>query len=136
MNSRSLGLAGKLVIALGFVVVCLVRAASNGGTISGIISDQTGAPIADVSVTVREINTGAQHIALSNRSGSYAFPLLDIGSYNIAVDQSGFRQYRRTGIHIDANALVQADIGLEVGGRQETISVTDTAMEVETPTLR
>ncbi len=131
MYSRSLGVAGKLALGLCFVVNCLVQAASNGGTIAGIVSDQTGAPMANVSVSVRDVNTGAQRTAFTNQSGYYAFPVLDIGSYELAVHQPGFRPYCRTGLHINASAFAQADISLEIGTRQESISVTDTALQVE-----
>jgi hypothetical protein len=115
-----------------FLAACLARAASDTGSISGTLTDPSDAKIPGVPVSVRNMSTGVQRTTVTTREGFYAFPSLPIGSYEIEIDQPGFKRYQRNGLRIDANSAVQADAVLEVGARTETIAVTDSTIQVQT----
>ncbi|MBV9403868.1 MAG: TonB-dependent receptor, partial [Acidobacteriaceae bacterium] len=105
---------------------------SDAASISGTVTDPTGAPIPEIRVSVRETNTGLQRTTMTNHDGFYAFPALPVGAYEIAIQQEGFAPYHATGLRLDANRAVRADATLELGARSETVSVLDTALQVAT----
>lgn len=57
---------------------------------------------------------------------------MSVGRYEIQIEAKGFRPYRRTGVVVDADSALIVDATLEVGGRSETVVVTDTAVHAET----
>ena len=106
--------------------------AAVGGSISGTVKDATGAVIAKATVTVTNIETGVQQTAVSNDAGTYSFPTLPVGHYNLDVTDAGFRPYRRTSITVDVNSAILVDSVLEVGANQEIITVEESAVQAET----
>ena len=106
--------------------------AAAGGSIAGTILDPAGAAVVDVAVVVRNTGTGAINRAASNDQGFYAFPDLPIGLYSLEVEQSGFRPYTRTGLEVVSNAALRVDIGLELGGHSEALTVSEASTQVET----
>src|ERR1051326_5122600 len=65
------------------------------GTISGIVSDNSGAVIPGVKVTVSSKATGQSASATTNDSGYYVFPNLEPGSYDVVAEKEGFQQIGR-----------------------------------------
>ena len=106
--------------------------ASVGGTISGTVKDPSGRAVAKANVIVREVNTGLSYQTHTDGRGTYTFPVLPVGRYELDVQATGFRGYQRTGIALDTNAALNLDAILEVGSVVETISVVDDALHVET----
>ncbi len=115
---------------LGFVAVVLsfVSVAAFGqefrGTISGAVTDASGAAIAGVKVTVTETNTGTKVQTVSDSAGQYTAPYLQPGDYQIAVAMQGFKEALRKGIAVASGAHVVIDFKLEVGDNTQTVSVT------------
>ena len=102
------------------------------GSISGTVKDATGSVVPDVAVTVRNVDTAVQQTTKTNADGFYAFPSLAVGHYEIDISYTGFKPYKRTGLTIDVNTKLQADVALEVGEQSELIMVSETAVRVET----
>ncbi|NYF78115.1 TonB-dependent receptor [Granulicella arctica] len=121
---KALTLAGVLSSALAW--------ASVGGSIFGTVKDPSGRVVAKASVVVREINTGLSYETRSDGKGTYTFPVLPVGRYQLDVQAPGFRGYERTGIILDTSAALTLDASLEVGSVADTVSVTDDALHVET----
>jgi hypothetical protein len=103
-----------------------------GGSISGTIKDQSGAAIAEASVTLVNTSTAVQRSATADERGSYTFPVLPVGIYVLEVNHPGFKPYRRTAIALDANSALLLDVVLQVGERTDAITVSDNAAHVET----
>jgi hypothetical protein len=106
--------------------------ASAGGSITGTVTDPSGRVVSDAGVVVREVNTGFSYQTRTDRKGTYNFPTLPVGRYELEAQASGFRSYQRTGIVLDTNAALRLDASLEVGDVNETVSVTDDTLHVET----
>jgi hypothetical protein len=106
--------------------------AADSGRISGTICDLSGAVIASALVTVSNTETGATRSATTDPAGSYAFSSLPVGRYDLSVESSGFRPYRRTGIVLDVNASLLIDAKLELGEQSQEIDVEESALHVET----
>jgi hypothetical protein len=103
-----------------------------GGSISGTVSDPSGSVVPNASVTVREVNTGLLYRTLTDGKGYYAVPVLPVGHYELDVEASGFGGYRRKEIVLDTNAALTLDVPLAIGSANETVSVNDDALHVET----
>jgi Carboxypeptidase regulatory-like domain len=102
------------------------------GSISGTVKDPSGSVVPSAPVIVRNTATGIQQTTQTNSDGFYAFPTLPVGQYELDVTQAGFAPYRRTGIVIDVNTRLQADVTLQIPGVTTQVTVSDTGLHVET----
>src|SRR5271170_3909389 len=96
-----------------------------GGSISGTVTDASGALVAKASVTATNTATGVQQAVATDPKGFYSFPSLSIGHYDIEVASAGFRPYRRTEIVINANSALVIDATLQVGEVSNAVTVID-----------
>ena len=103
-----------------------------GGSISGTVRDAAGGVIPGAAVLVRNVETGAQQMVDTNANGFYAFAALAVGHYEMEVSFSGFKPNKRTGLVIDVGTKLQIDVDMELGEQSEAVTVTDTAVRVET----
>src|ERR1700730_14073137 len=76
------------------------------GTISGVVKDSTGGVIPGVQVTASNTQTGLRQTFETNDSGFSRFLNLPIGTYEVNVRRAGFRDFRQTGLVIDANSAL------------------------------
>ena len=107
--------------------------ATTGGSISGAISDPSGAAVADAKLHL--INTGQQTLyeTTSNSQGLYAFPNLPVGHYELTVAAVGFSTQKKAELAVDTDSALRIDLTLEIGGRTDTVTVTrDSGIQVET----
>ncbi|HUJ33473.1 MAG TPA: TonB-dependent receptor [Candidatus Acidoferrum sp.] len=119
------------VLAIGLCAVRPARA-ETAGSISGTVTDAGGAVVARAIVTATQTATAFKLTTTTDSKGTYSLPRLPVGTYDIQIDANGFRPYRRTGVTVDADSALIIDATLEVGGRTETIVVSDTAVHAET----
>lgn len=129
-----MGISSKISLRLLCLPAVLLGTAfaGMGGSISGTVKDPSGAAIAGASVAAVSSNTGVKQSTTSDARGAYAFPVLPVGSYVLEVDCPGFRFFRRTGIVLDANSALAFDLVLQVGERNDAITVSDGASQLET----
>lgn len=104
------------------------------GTITGTVTDSTGGPMSGVTVTVTSSERGLTNSAVSNQQGQYTFPLLPPGSYQVTVEQSGFKKYVRGGIVVQIAQTSRLDIPLQVGEMTEEVQVVGEAPLVRSNT--
>jgi len=129
---------GSLIrnVATALCVACVLSAAlawaSVGGSISGIVKDPSSRIVVKASVLLREISTGLSYKTHTDSKGVYAFPVLPVGRYQLEIQTPGFRTYQRTDIALDTSAALTLDAVLELGSVDQTVSVTDSALHVET----
>ena len=110
----------------------LVAWASITGSISGVVTDPSGAVVSGATITATNTQTGIVTKVTSDAKGFYNFPSLPIGTYNLEITLTGFRSYRKTGLVIDANSALRADASLQLGSASEQIEVRSDAAHVET----
>lgn len=103
-----------------------------GGSVSGTVKDPSGAAIAGASVVLVNTSTGVRQSTTTDVRGAYTFAVLPVGGYVLEVNRPGFRLYRRTGIVLDANSDLLLDTVLQVGERTDTVTVSDSAVHLET----
>ena len=105
------------------------------GTISGVITDPTGSPIARASVVATGADTGFERQSQSNERGEYQVPLLPLGTYQITVDAPGFAHYTQTGIIVRIDAASQANVALQLGSSAQSVTVQSDASVLNTSTF-
>jgi hypothetical protein len=94
------------------------------GTISGSVTDPSGANIAGANVTVTEVNTGTKIQTVSDSTGKYTAPYLLPGDYQVVIQAPGFKEFEHTKFHVGAGDHPVIDAKLEVGQSSQTVEVT------------
>ncbi|MCX6611370.1 MAG: TonB-dependent receptor, partial [Acidobacteria bacterium] len=102
-------------------------AQSDRGTITGSISDASGALIPNASVVIVNSATGIKLETKSTATGSFTAPYLSAGIYDITVEVQGFRKYVQKGVRVQVAQTAAIDIALQLGSAAESISVTSEA---------
>lgn len=102
------------------------------GRITGTVKDLTGAVIPQSTVTITDVATGVKQSVVTSEAGLYTFPLLNIGTYSLEVDASGFKSEKQEGIKINVNTSLIIDFTLLVADDTQTINVNDGGVQVET----
>jgi hypothetical protein len=100
------------------------------GTISGDVTDSTGAVVPNATITVQNVGTGLERTATTSSSGSYRVPELPIGDYKVTATAQGFKTLVRTA-EVVTGGVTHADFALQVGQRTETVEVEGAAPLVE-----
>ena len=118
-----------LVFVLFAVGLC---SASITGSISGVVTDKSGAVISGATVVATDTQTGIQTTQNTDAKGFYNLPTLAVGTYNLEIKHAGFKTFRQTGLVIDANSALRADASLDVGSINEKVEVSTEAAQVET----
>src|SRR5215472_8483252 len=102
------------------------------GTITGVVTDDSGAAMPDASVTVTSVQTGAKRTATTNAEGSFSFPELNPGMYNISVTKTGFKKVEEKNVELHVSDITNVTLKLPVGAVVETVEVQASAVQVET----
>ncbi|HEX3741262.1 MAG TPA: carboxypeptidase regulatory-like domain-containing protein [Terriglobales bacterium] len=106
--------------------------ASINGSISGVVTDSSGAVVSGATVTATNTQTGVKSTLKTDSKGFYNFPALQVGTYSVDVQQPGFKTESRTALVIDANSALRADFTLQVGQIIDKVTVESEAEHVET----
>ena len=101
-------------------------------SITGTVTDSSGAAVAGATVTATNVGTGVAATQQTNSQGVYSFQSLPLGSYTIEVEQKGFKSYKQTGLVLDVNSALVVDVVLQVGQTNETVEVSSSALHVDT----
>jgi hypothetical protein len=133
---RRAGLVGLLALlstALGLLLPTQALAqATAEAEVSGTVTDQTGAAIANAEVTMTETDKHAIHTTRTDKSGIYNLPNLPVGPYQLEVKVQGFKDYVQTGIVLVVNNNIQINVPMQIGAASDHIEVTASAIMVET----
>lgn len=123
----------RLHLLLLLFIAPAVLVAQDTASITGTVTDPTGAAIANAQVTVTSASQGTSRTAASNSSGGFLFSALPVGSYNLVVTAQGFKKYDARGIVLDVGQKARADVKLTVGAIQDVINVEgENVAQVET----
>ncbi len=121
---------------LSVTVVLLLAVSAAGqsttGTITGTVSDVTGAVLPGVEVTVTNVGTNLTRSLITNESGLYTAPQLPLGNYRVEALLPGFQTAVRSGITLNVDQRARIDLVLEVGQVTEVVEVTAEAPLIQT----
>ena len=110
----------------------LVLWAGTTGSISGTLTDPAGAVIPQAKVTVISTAQGIEHSVTSDSNGRYSFSGLPVGEYSVRAEMPGFRTQRRTGLTVDLDCALVADLTLELAEKVDEVTVAGNSVQVET----
>jgi hypothetical protein len=119
----------KLLLRLALTVCALslplgLFAQSDRGSISGSVTDPSGAAIPAATVKATQTATNVAHEVASTDTGNYAIPELPAGVYKLTVSKEGFKTYEQGGITVKVGQVATVDVALQVGAVTQTIEVT------------
>ena len=97
------------------------------GTITGIVTDPSGAVVPNVAITVTNTETGVSNQVTTNSSGVYSVPLLPVGTYRVTAERTGFKKYVRSGIIVQVGETARLDIAMVLGATTQSVQVTGQA---------
>ncbi len=127
MNYRVLFLLGTLFASLGF-------GQTGRATLTGVVSDPTGAVIANVPVKAVHVETGTTIVGVTTETGNYTIPQMPVGAYEVTVEQPGFKKFQRSGLTLASAQTLRLDVSLEVGAATESVTVTAESTLLQTET--
>ncbi len=126
----------RLVLAIAFSVgLCLVptaRAQVLYGTLTGTVTDTSGAVVAGAQITASEVQTGVTQTAAVDSAGIYRFAALLPGTYKVTITANGFSKQETPGVIVNANTVARVDAELKVGTAAQDIIVTTEAPLLQT----
>ena len=102
------------------------------GTITGITRDASGLAVPGVTVTAVNVGTGARFTQVTDSTGVFVFPLLQIGRYEVVAELQGFKRFVRSDLQLAVNDRLRVDVTLQPGAVEETITVTAASPVVQT----
>ncbi len=118
--------------AFVLLFACLLTAQEFRSTLTGIVSDPSGASVAGAKVTAIEESTNTRYETVTNSDGLYTFPLLLQGTYQLTAEVKGFKRYSQSGIIIGTDTRVGQNVMLTVGEMTESVTITADAAPLET----
>ena len=137
MARRLLTLYIGLILPVLFIGPASNLCAQVTGTISGYVTDPTGAAIPQVAVTATLVQQNVTRTVESNAEGFYDFAALAPGDYTLATQKEGFEKLVRTGITLTVNQNLRVDLNMKLGTLAQQVSVTGEAplVDTESPTV-
>jgi predicted porin len=112
-TAASLPLAQALLLLLSLVMGAFPAWAQTGASLSGVVTDQTGAPLPDVAVTIKNVDTGATRTIATDGGGHFQASGLPSGRFEIRAAKHEFAEEKRTGITLAVGQEVTVDIKLQ-----------------------
>lgn len=129
------GLNGLVVLVAAFAFLCLVaenaHAQAVSGSITGFVTDQSGATIPNANISVTNTNTGVVTKLSTDAAGLYNATRIPPGTYSVAVEAPGFKRAVQENITVQVDATQRIDIKLELGEITQQVTVTATAPLLE-----
>jgi len=129
----------KLALLIAFALLLAVPQlwARTGGTLSGLITDASGAAITGAKITLTDRARHIAYQAVTDRQGVYTFPQLAVAHYDLMVAAAGFGSQRKADVGVDTDSALRIDITMQMGSQSESVTVTGTtAAQVETSTTQ
>src|SRR5665213_2253642 len=122
-----------LCVTLGLLLISVPALAQlNSGSITGGITDATGAAVVGAKVTVIDAERGVSRSLVTGDAGQYTAPSLTPGQYTVRAEATGFQTVERPNIALGVGAAVRIDLQLQPGAQTQTVTVSATAEPVDT----
>ncbi|MGH9754970.1 MAG: carboxypeptidase regulatory-like domain-containing protein, partial [Blastocatellia bacterium] len=107
-----------------FSLSLVTFAQTSRGTVSGTVTDPTGAVISGANVTLTNTATTVSRSSVTNSAGLYRFDAVDLGDYTIKFTATGFGEIVKSNVVVSANQTASVDAQLQLGAQSLSISVT------------
>jgi hypothetical protein len=111
-------------------------AQSDRATITGSVTDQSGAVVPGARIRAVEVNTNVERTTEGTGRGDYTMPQLTVGAYRVEVTAPGFKTFVRQNVVLTAGTTVRVDAALSVGEVTESVSVTGEMQALQTDSAK
>ncbi|MFN7919691.1 MAG: carboxypeptidase regulatory-like domain-containing protein [Bryobacteraceae bacterium] len=101
-------------------------------TVSGLVSDPAGSPVAGATVTVKNTATGVAQTIRTGAGGLYLVPFLAPGAYEIAVEAKGFQLHTEQNVRLETSQRRRVDVVLRIGELSQSVTVAADPLPLET----
>lgn len=124
-------LSKRVVVVLCCLVACLwicaplaLGQASDAGTVSGTVTDSSGAAVPGATVYLVDVSTGSSRPTTTGDAGAYVFPYVKPGTYNVKVSKQGFKTSSVVNQVVEVGRQLTVNVVLEIGSVSQTVEVT------------
>ncbi|WP_446743126.1 TonB-dependent receptor domain-containing protein [Silvibacterium acidisoli] len=130
MENCERGQSGRFIAHILFILYLLwscpvlLRAQSTYGSLTGAVTDSSGAAVAGASVTLINTATAEKQTQTTSEGGLYSFVNLNSGDYRLEIEKQGFKHVNRENVVIQVQQTTRLDVSLTVGRATETVTVT------------
>jgi hypothetical protein len=132
IRTRTAGLWLALVLALGLSSNAFAQ--TGAASITGLLTDQSGAAAPGVTVTATNQATNVPYTATSNSAGNYTITSVPVGTYVVKAELSGFKTATTKPFQLEAKQIARLDLKLELGALEDKVEVTAEAPVLQTET--
>jgi hypothetical protein len=127
--------AAVLPVTIAFLTLTqLCFAQSFTSSITGTVSDPSGAPVQGAAIELKDMATDDVRQTTSDQNGSYQFANLSPGTYQITATAPGFKSFVQQNLILQANAGAHVNVSLELGNTRQKVEVTGSAVLLDTET--
>lgn len=107
-------------------------ASAQQATVLGTVTDPSGNALANVNITITNLDSGVAKAVQTNSDGQYVVPELNIGRYSMKAEATSFKTVERQNVALQVGDRVRVDFQMQVGEVQETVTVEADAVRVQT----
>ena len=129
------GLKGRLGVVVGVLgaiaAPAVAQTRATTADLSGTVWDQSRAVLPGATVTFTNVETGLVRTAITEADGRFVVPAVQVGTYTLVAELSGFDPYRLEGVLVSLGTSIAFDITLRVSGTEESVTVTAESPLVE-----
>jgi hypothetical protein len=110
------------------------HAQTGAASITGLVADESGAPVPGVTVTATNQATNVPYVAVTNQAGNYTITSVPVGTYVVKVELTGFKTPVTPPLALEAKQVARLDFTMSVGAVQESVEVVGVAPLLQTET--
>jgi len=121
-----------LTLCVVSLLAAPVMAQKTSGTIRGVITDPSGAVVANVSVEITNTETGLSRTVTTNAQGEYVAPEVAVGTYKVTVKAPNFKESVSSNVDMHTSSTQTLNIQLQVGSNSEQVTVAASEVQVQT----
>jgi hypothetical protein len=131
-NALAMMMRNFLFVGIFFLCAASIALAQAGrGSISGLVSDPSGAIVPGAAVVLKNPTTGVTQHTFTSSGGLYTFISLNPGVYQVTASQKGFKSVAQEKITVNVDEVTEVNVTLQVGAATETVTVTEGVSLVE-----
>ena len=118
------------VLALAIARSCTAQ--SDNSSLSGGVTDASGAVIPNAKVTIHNDATGSENVITTGESGNFNFPNVQTGNYTVRIEATGFSSVTLNSVRVDPSIGRRVDINMRPGETASVVTVEAGANGVQT----
>src|ERR1700704_6066633 len=131
MFQRKISILLPMVLAIGRFLASHAYAQLSGATLSGTVTDPSGAVVPQATMTIKNVATGITRSNTTSTAGFYSAPNLLPGVYEVKAEAQGFSSKIQTGVNLTVGEQQVLNFTLQVGQMSQTVEVNTEAPNVD-----